>query len=108
MLPSNVLTIALETRKYFESVAKREWKRPTLKGLCNRASRYLALKLKEAGHPVEIKHGNMLDARGEPANIFHTWTVFNNTHIIDLTATQFGYTDKVLISSVNSKRYIPI
>lgn len=106
MIPSDVGSIALETRKYFDDVAKAKRCRPTLKGLCSRASTYLKNKLVAAGHNARIQIGLMVDRMGFPAH--HTWVVYDNQVIIDLTATQFGYTDKVLVCPVNDKRYVCI
>lgn len=105
MLPVNVTALSSSIRKRYEAIAKADGGHPTLKGFCFRASNKLKLRLIALGHAARIQPGYMCDAWGFATNVYHVCVVFNETHIIDLTATQFGYTDKVLVSSINSKRY---
>ncbi len=79
-------------------------------GACGIASWLLTKVCRKLGYNAKFVMGvfiNNHDAFGftTPANT-HCWVVVNDLIIIDVTATQFGITDKVFVTTVDDKRYV--
>lgn len=104
-LSKRIKQAATQVRKFFERVAEDEVFLKNLSCLCWRASTTLAKRLQSKGFEAKVVHGEMLDVWG--GTNYHVWVVYKNK-ILDITATQFGYRNKIFITSTKSKLYKPL
>jgi hypothetical protein len=94
---SLLLKLSRKVRHYSEIVLDRPG--GDLEGMCGKVSKYLALLAGAYGMRITLREGGFGAERYS-----HTWVEYYGK-IIDLTATQFGETEPVLISSVYSSKY---
>lgn len=89
MLPPKILKIARAVRRWAEKFVKTDMRmgQKDLCGMCAISSALLLKKIREAGYTgFKIVSGDN-----------HAYLLYNNEIVLDCTATQFGYTDKVLV-----------
>jgi hypothetical protein len=87
MFPPKVMKIAKAVRRWAERYAKKYNFNSNLMGLCGIASSLLLKKLREAGYSnFRIVSGN-----------HHAYLVNEDEVVLDCTATQFGYSELVLV-----------
>jgi hypothetical protein len=82
---TEIKKLAGQVRKAFEKIAEKEQMGTDLCGLCARASVQLFLEARRKGIFIGLIAG-----KG------HVYNVYKG-HIVDITATQFGFEDKVRI-----------
>jgi hypothetical protein len=108
MVPKTAIREAERVREEYERIAETEDFPEDLCGLCARASAELFDRLKQAGHPVSL---GFVDDRGNYSNTdvtrggVHVFLIYNGTHVIDVTATQFGTRRKVLVDRLGKRWY---
>jgi len=85
-----ITSIARRIRKAFEEIESKEgeYNDGDLGGYCGRASVQLYLACKRQGIKIQIAEG-----------VGHIFNVYNG-RIVDITATQFGYCEKVFIKDL--------
>lgn len=83
--------LALKIRKAFEEIENRRYYRFDLPGYCKRASIQFFLEARKRRFDVNIA-----------ASYVHVYNIYDG-YIIDITASQFGVQDRVLITKINER-----
>ena len=99
-----VKDLALQVRHTMEL----QWYRADLRGACVDASEALIEQLKKSGYKAVLMGGYVKEDATNPLrkhNIPHHWVEFDGL-VIDLTATQFGFAEKVFVFGTEAKEAI--
>lgn len=86
-----IKNLAIKIRKAFEEIERKKYYRPDLTGYCKRASIQFFLEARKQGFDVSIA-----------ASYVHVYNIYDR-YIVDITASQFGVQDRVLITQISKR-----